>query len=289
MRKDVKAVQSQFEGNEYREFSAFLKSACGIDLGVNKEYLVSTRIRRILAEHNLNGLGDLIRAIRAERGTALRQQVVDAMTTNETFWFRDGYPFEYLAKVLPDLAAARAGKSLRIWSAACSSGQEPYSISMVVEEQQRHRFGQRIGEVEVVATDVSNRMLDVARHGRYDRLSVARGLSEERAKNFFIMETPEIWCVRPKVRQRIRFRSLNLQEPFYLLGKFDVIFCRNVLIYFSSDLKRDILTRLHKALNPSGLLFLGSSESIPDLSHLYDLVDCQPGVAYRAKPLSSIG
>lgn len=286
MNKYFKADNGQFSDHEYRAFSEFLKLACGIDLGTNKQYLVATRLRRILQEHQLEGLGSLIVAMQDERGTALQQQVMDAMTTNETFWFRDNAPFDYLAKMLPDMQPARPGGKVRIWSAACSSGQEPYSISMVVEERQRGRFGQPLPEVEILATDLSNRVLDAARYGRYDRLSVARGLSPERAKKFFVLETPDSWCVCPAVRQRIRFRSFNLQDSYYALGKFDVIFCRNVLIYFSTDLKRDILTRLHAALNPNGLLFLGSSESISDLGHLYDMVNCNPGVAYRAKPFN---
>lgn len=283
MNKDFKADHNPFSDHEYRAFSDFLKSACGIDLGANKQYLVSTRLRRILQEHKLEGLGGLVIAIQDNKNSMLRQLVMDAMTTNETFWFRDCTPFDYLAKILPEMTPARPGGKIRIWSAACSSGQEPYSISMLVEERQRGRFGQPLPEVEILATDLSNKILDVARYGRYDRLSVARGLSPERAKKFFVLETPDSWCVRPEVRQRIRFRSLNLQDSFYSLGKFDVIFCRNVLIYFSGDLKRDILTRLHGALNPNGLLILGSSESISDLGYLYDMVNCNPGVAYRAK------
>lgn len=288
MNKHVTADHEHFSDQEYRAFREFLKSACGIDLGANKQYLVSTRLRRILQEHKLGGLGELILALQEKRSTALQQQVLDAMTTNETFWFRDGAPFDYLSKILPDLASGRAGGKIRIWSAACSSGQEPYSISMVVEECQRGRFGQPLPEVEILATDISNRILDAARHGRYDRLSVARGLSPERTKKFFVLETPDSWCVRPEVRQRVRFRPLNLQDAYYSLGKFDAIFCRNVLIYFAGDLKRDILTRLHGALNPNGLLFLGASESISDLGHLYDMVNCNPGVAYRAKPLGRV-
>lgn len=286
MNKDVQADQGQSADHEYRAFSLFLKTVCGIDLGTNKQYLVSTRLRRILEEHNFDGLNSLIRAIQEDSGGVLKQKVMDAMTTNETFWFRDRTPFDYLAKILPELTPPRPGGKIRIWSAACSSGQEPYSISMLAQERRRGRFDQPLPEVEILATDLSNRILDVARQGRYDRLSVARGLSPERAKKYFIQETPDSWCVRPEIRQSIRFRALNLQESFYSLGKFDVIFCRNVLIYFSAELKRDILTRLHAALNPNGFLILGASESIADLAHLYDMINCNPGVAYRAKPFN---
>jgi chemotaxis protein methyltransferase CheR len=286
-------VMSQFNGgdsldldtHEYQAFSAFLQTACGIDLGANKQYLVATRVRRILVEHHLRSLGELTRLIQQDSQRLLRQKVIDAMTTNETFWFRDSYPFEYLSKtVLPALAKQQKHQQkTRIWSAACSSGQEPYSLSMLVEEGMRGNFSTRCNDAEILATDVSASVLESAKQAVYDRISLARGLSLQRCNEFFVQTDTDSWVLKDSVRNRVRFRPLNLQESFYLLGRFDVVFCRNVLIYFSTDLKAEILRKIHGVLNPGGILFLGSSESISGLSDLYEMVNCNPGVAYRAK------
>lgn len=284
MNKPISEELPQLDPDEYRDFSRILKTMCGIDLGENKQYLVATRIRRILIDHKLESLRSLTRAIQIDSERNLRQKVIDAMTTNETFWFRDTYPYEYLDKtLLPQFAQANPGRKIKIWSAACSTGQEPYSISMVVDERARAKFGNISCEAEILATDLSSSALDIAKKGSYDRLSVVRGLSDQRMREYFTKVNDDIWQVCPSIANRIRFRALNLQDSFYLLGRFDVVFCRNVLIYFSAELKRDILTKLHATLNPGGILFLGSSESITGLNDLYEMVNCQPGVAYRVK------
>ncbi len=275
----------QIDAKEYSAFSEYLKEACGISLGENKQYLVSTRIRRILIDHDLKTLGELTDKIKSDRERALRQKVIDAMTTNETFWFRDSYPYDYLANTLiPEFNQKNtSGKLMRMWSAACSTGQEPYSISMILEESSRNKFGSKGADGEILATDLSSEALDIAKRGVYDKISVVRGLSDKRMKEFFDQVDEQTWHVGANISRRIRFRSLNLQDSFILLGKFDVIFCRNVLIYFSLDLKNQILTKLHGALNPGGVLILGSSESITGVNHLFDMINCRPGVAYRAK------
>lgn len=288
MNKSVAGDMSPLDPEAYQAFSQFLRTACGIDLGANKQYLVTTRIRRILLEQGLSNLADLTRLIQQESHRALRQKVLDAMTTNETLWFRDVYPFEYLARVLlPDLAKRKASEKVRIWSAACSSGQEPYSISMVVEECMRGKLINRGCDAEILATDLSSSVLDMATQGLYDRQSLLRGLSNERAREFFLQVDEDNWRIKDTVRNRVRFRPLNLQESFFLLGRFDVIFCRNVLIYFSAELKLEILKKLHANLLPGGILFLGSSENISGLNDLYEMVNCNPGLAYRAKSVSS--
>lgn len=274
------------DANEYQAFANFLRTACGIDLGPDKQYLVSTRVRRVLLEYGLRSLGELTRLIQQENQRVLRQKVIDAMTINETFWFRDGYPFEYLGKtLLPALSKQKPGEKIRIWSAACSSGQEPYSISMVVEETLRSSIVNRCNDAEILATDVSASVLEAAREGLYDRLSLVRGLSTQRSMDFFTQVGADTWRIKSSVSNRVRFRPLNLQESFYLLGKFDVVFCRNVLIYFSSELKTEILRKIHGSLNTGGILFLGSSESISGLNDLYEMINCSPGVAYRTKAL----
>lgn len=274
----------QIPFDEYQAFSRFLRSLCGIELGANKQYLVATRVRRILKEADLPNLGALTAAMSRDNSWQLRQKVIDAMTTNETFWFRDTYPFQYLAEtILPELAARRPAEKAKIWSAACSSGQEPYSISMIFEETLRTRFSRPMCEGDILATDLSSVILDSAKEGRYDQISLARGLSEQRRNDFFVPVGNEYWQLKSAIRNRVRFRSLNLQDSFLLLGKFDVIFCRNVLIYFSTDLKLEIIKKIHASLVPGGYLFLGSSESITGLNDYFEMVNCNPGVAYRAK------
>jgi chemotaxis protein methyltransferase CheR len=269
---------------EYSSFCGFLQKNCGIDLGQNKQYLVATRVRRIIHGNNIASLSELITLIQQPSQRLLRQQVIDAMTTNETFWFRDGYPFDYLLnKLLPQLHKEKIGGNLRIWSAACSSGQEPYSISMMVEDFYKKNPSARSQGLEIVATDLSSVILEQAKSGIYDKISISRGLSLERMEQFFEKSEADTWRAKNSIRDRISFRALNLQDSYYMMGKFDVIFCRNVLIYFSQELKTDILRKLHGQLNKNGVLFLGSSESLTGVSDCFDMIDCAPGVAYRAK------
>jgi len=269
---------------EFVEFRIFLKTAAGIDLSDNKQYLVTTRIRRILLDNCLQNLGELTQKIRLSSNRQLRQQVIDAMTTNETFWFRDKYPFEYLKKkIFPDLKEKSSFGASRIWCAACSSGQEPYSISMMAEEFIRSNRGVNPFSLDIQATDLSSAILEQAKTGIYDRLSISRGMSDQRLREFFVGQGANEWAVKPNIKQRVKFRPVNLQESFFTLGKFDVVFCRNVLIYFSADLKEDILRRIHATLKPGGYLFLGSSESPGGAAELYQMVHCDPGVVYVAK------
>lgn len=284
MSRDSSADSPQIDAEEYLAFSRLLRDLCGIDLGANKQYLVATRVRRILIDADLPSISALTAAMSSESSWKLRQKVIDAMTTNETFWFRDTYPFQYLAStLLPELSTGKPAGKIRIWSAACSSGQEPYSISMVFEEAQRNKFGRQFCDGDILATDLSSVVLDSAKEGRYDRLSLARGLSEQRRQDFFVPANNDLWQLKPAIRNRVRFRSLNLQDSYLLLGKFDVVFCRNVLIYFSADLKLQILKKIHASLVPGGYLFLGSSESITGLNDYFEMINCNPGIAYRAK------
>ena len=269
---------------EFVEFRTFLKDAAGIDLGDNKQYLVTTRIRKILVDNQMDSLSELSAKIQKPFERALRQVVIDAMTTNETFWFRDGYPFEILKNtVFPKFKEAGQPKTVRVWSAACSSGQEPYSISMIAEEYLRSNLGIRPFSLDIQATDLSSAILDQAKQGIYDRLSISRGMSDQRLRAFFTPAEKDQWQVKDEIKRSVRFRPLNLQESYLTLGKFDIVFCRNVLIYFSADLKNDILKRIHGSMKPGGYLFLGSSESLGEAASLFTMVHGNPGVVYVAK------
>ena len=268
---------------EYQAFKEFLESACGILLGNNKQYLVTSRLTKLMAEHDIADLGELVRRMQRIGNKPLIEAVVDAMTTNETLWFRDAHPFDiFRKKILPEFQEDRRGV-VRIWSAACSSGQEPYSLSMIVDEYRSANMGVLKNPVEFIATDISVTMLNSCRKAEYDSLSLGRGLSQERLKRFFDKTEEKVWRLKPDIKKRVRFQQLNLMESFLTLGKFDVVFCRNVLIYFSAELKIDILRRIHASLRPGGYLILGASEGLSGLSDCYEMVQCNPGIIYRAK------
>lgn len=270
--------------SEFNAFRQFLESKSGIVLGDNKQYLVTSRLKKLLDEHGIKSLTELMSRLQAHSRSALQDQVVDAMTTNETLWFRDTYPFEVMKnKVLPELLEKQPNQRLRVWSAACSSGQEPYSLSMTMDEYERARLGQVKAGMQIVATDLSPTMLQACKVGDYDSLAIARGLSQERLQRYFDKTPAGRWMVKPEIKSRVEFRALNLLDSYAGLGKFDVVFCRNVLIYFSAEAKIDILTRMHATLKPGGYIFLGASEALNGLPELYSMVQCSPGIIYQAK------
>lgn len=269
---------------DFEQFRVFLEKTCGILLGSNKQYLVSSRLNKLMEQQGIKTLGDLVRKIQAQPCSGLRELVVDAMTTNETLWFRDTYPFEVLkSRVLPEMLKTGAGQRLRIWSAACSSGQEPYSLSMSIDEYERSNPSQAKTGVQIVATELSGAMLAACKAAEYDSLAIARGLSSDRLQRYFDVKAPGRWAVKPAIRSRVEFRVQNLLDSYAALGKFDIVFCRNVLIYFSADVKKDILKRIHATLRPGGYLFLGASEALNGLPELYQMVQCSPGIIYKAK------
>ncbi|SBS28054.1 Chemotaxis protein methyltransferase Cher2 [Marinomonas spartinae] len=266
--------------NGYLRFRDFLQKVCGISLSDNKQYLVASRLGKILERENFSKIEQLVDALERAGSTKLKEEVINAMTTNETLWFRDSHPFKILKeKILPEMTKS----PLKIWSAASSTGQEPYSISMVIEEFKASRPGVlRPGE-KIVATDICTNILQHAKQGEYDSLAIARGLGDDMQRKYFDKINNTTWKVKSSLSARIDFRYLNLIDSFSGLGKFDVIFCRNVLIYFTADLKMDILRRMRASLNPGGYLFLGGSEALSGLSDLFEIVQCHPGIVYRAK------
>jgi chemotaxis protein methyltransferase CheR len=237
-----------------------------------------------MEQHSIKTLGELVQRMQSQPRCGLRELVVDAMTTNETLWFRDVYPFEVLKnRVLPELIKANPGQRLRIWSAASSSGQEPYSLSMSIDEFEKTNIGQLKAGVQIVATDLSPSMLANCKSGEYDSLAMGRGLSAERLQRYFDPKGPGRWVVKPAIKSRVVFRPLKLLDSYSSLGKFDIGFCRNVLIYFSAEVKKDILTRIHAMLKPGGYLFLGASEALNGLPSHYQMVQCSPGIIYKVK------
>lgn len=268
---------------DYEEFRAFLAEACGITLGDNKQYLVSSRLSPLMLEHNIVTIRELIERVRRDRRSSLTERIIDAMTTNETQWFRDQFPFEILKQtILPGIPRNRA-QPLRIWSAACSSGQEPYSIAISVHEYLLRNPGAFPGGVQILATDISPTVLKQAALGVYDGVAIARGLTAERRQRYFLPEGAQ-WAIKPDVRRLVSFREFNLCQGYEALGRFDVIFCRNVLIYFAPERKRDIIMRMAQALHPGGYLFLGAAESISTYSDAFEMLRLEGGIVYRLKP-----
>ncbi len=277
---------ARIKHDEYEDFRRYLEEVCGILLGENKHYLVQSRLSRLVSASGMASLGDLVTRLRREAaGSALREQVIEAMTTNETFWFRDNYPFSVLTQqVLPELQQ-RKQRNVAIWSAACSTGQEPYSISITLQEFLSRAPG-AFSDMRITATDISPSVLAEAKQGYYDAMALARGLPADIKQRYFKRDTghwEERWQVREDVRNRVRFLQNNLLASYAVLGRFDVIFCRNVLIYFSTESKVDILKRMAACLNPGGYLFLGASEAISQYSDDFHMLRCKPGVVYQKK------
>jgi len=264
----------------YDDFCQFLTTVCGIVLGENKQYLVSSRLDHLMNEHGITSLTALVTLLKQQPGSAIYTEVVDAMTTNETSWFRDGYPYDFLTdQLLPQAEAER--KPLRIWSAAASSGQEPYSISIIVEEYLKNKCS-TLRPVNIVATDISQSVLNSAKEGRFHQMSLDRGMSQARINQHFESDGGA-WTMKEALKQRISFREFNLLGSYAALGKFDVIFCRNVLIYFSAETKIDILARIAGALHPKGFLILGGAESIANYTDHFNVVRLKSGLVYQLK------
>lgn len=263
-------------GADFAFIAAFLKERSGLIITPDKMYLLETRLATILREHGLDGLPALVEALRQAGSGKLKDKVVDAMTTNETSFFRDSHPFDTLRKsLLPGLIEQRASaRTLRIWSAACSTGQEPYSIAMTLKD---HFPVLGAWKIEIVATDISPTVLDRAREGVYSTFEVQRGMPIQMLIRHFD-QIDQQWRIKPELRGNITFRSINLLEDFSILGTFDIVLCRNVLIYFDQPTKTRILGAIAKRVAPDGALILGGAESVFGLSDAFQNLPGLKGV-----------
>ena len=265
---------------DYEFLRKLLKERSGLDLSSDKQYLVESRLIPLARRAGLPGIAELVAKIKGG-SDALTAEVVEAMTTNETFFFRDKIPFDHLREtVLPALLQARASRrSLRIWCAASSTGQEPYSIAMCLKEMGAALAGWR---VEIVATDLSQGVLEKAKAGIFSQFEVQRGLPIQMLVKYFT-QIGELWQLNADIRAMVQHRQLNLLQDFSHLGTFDVIFCRNVLIYFDRDTKAGIFDRLAKVLEPDGVLALGAAESVVGISDAFKADPERRGL-YRPNP-----
>lgn len=253
-----------------------------IVLDDTKGYLVESRLGPLVYSEGVRDIDELAFRLRDDRFGPLRRKVLDAMTNNESWFFRDVYPFEALkTTILPQLISrADNARALSIWSAACSSGQEIYSVAMLIREN----FPSLLNwNMNLLGSDISDAILHRAEAGLYSQLEVNRGLPAILLAKYF-QQTGREWQLKRDVRDMARFRYVNLSCPFPHLGPFDIIFLRNVMIYFALDVRREILARMRQVLRPGGILFLGAAETTLNLDDSYERVPFQKTFYYRPKP-----
>ena len=243
---------------------------CGVYLDETKSYLIESRLGEIADREGCASFGELVDRVRRTVNTTLAQDVVDAITTQETLFFRDSSPFDALQhKALPELIDAKAGtrhpRRLRIWSAACSTGQEPYSIAMTMSDLLPETES---WDIQILGTDIADAAIAKASRGEYGKHEVDRGLPARHVRRYF-REEGDVWRIDDRIRAMVSFRKLNLHDSFATLGQFDIVFCRNVAIYFTPQARRSLFERMSLNLNEGGYLFVGSSESLLDLGERF--------------------
>lgn len=266
---------------QFRFFADLVKTSSGIALAPGKEYLIESRLNELARVLGLRDFDALYQKARSSLPATLREQIVDAMTTNETYFFRDQHPFDALRNsVLPEIVKRNGTGRIRIWSAACSTGQEPYSMAMLLEDSFKGLTAG--GKVEIIATDISRQSLEKGMAGRFTQVEVNRGLPVTLLIKHF-KQNGAFWQANDGLRKMITFRSFNLLDPLHSLGSFDVIFCRYVLIYFEPETKRMILEKIAKALNHGGWLFLGATETPTGLPPSLEKISMGKGVCWQKK------
>lgn len=252
---------------DYDYLSKLLKERSGLQLSGDKQYLLESRLLPVARQQNCSSIGELVAKLKSFAEEPLRVRVTEAMTINESFFFRDKTPFDrFQDTVLPFMSKARADrKRLRIWCAAASTGQEPYSLAMMLKAKSELFAGWK---VDIIATDISNEVLEKAKSGLYSQFEVQRGLPIQLLLKYFKQDGDQ-WRIDPSLRDMVQFKKHNLLEDFTGLGMFDVIFCRNVLIYFDSKIKEDVLTRVSRVLVRDGHLLLGAAETVVGFTNLF--------------------
>lgn len=252
--------------DDFKFLCGFIREKSGINLSDDKAYLLDSRLLPVARKRSMENLSELVSAIRAKKDETLLVEVIEAMTTNETSFFRDIAPFNnFRDHIMPHILQKSGSKDMRIWCAACSSGQEPYSLAMTVLEN-KAKFGDC--KVEIVGTDIDRTILKKASEAIYSQFEVQRGLPIQMLMKYFAQQESygEKWLLKQEVKDMVKFQHLNLLESYDSMGKFDVIFCRNVLIYFESDIKAQILNKLSSCMKSHSLLMLGSAETVTDLN-----------------------
>lgn len=264
---------------DYDYLRTLVKARSGLTLSADKHYLVESRLLPVARKAGLPTLGELVLRLRGAGGDSLTIDVVEAMTTNESFFFRDKFPFEnFRTFIIPALLQARASqRRIRIWCAAAATGQEPYSLAMILKEMGCQLDGFR---VEILATDLSNEVLEKAKSGIYSQFEVQRGLPIQLLVKYFT-QAGEMWRIAPEIRDMVQFRPINLIRNFSNLGSFDVVFCRNVLIYFDQATKIAVLERIADVTASDGYLALGGAETVIGLTEMFKAIPERRGLYAR--------
>jgi chemotaxis protein methyltransferase CheR len=267
---------------DYEYLRKLLRERSGLVLAPEKQYLIESRLMPVARRAGCASIAELVLRLRERNSEALKAEITETMTINESFFFRDKIPFDrFRDTVLPALVTARANsKRLRIWCAAASTGQEPYSLAMILKSMQEKLSGWRI---EILATDISNEVLERARVGIYSQFEVQRGLPIQMLMQYF-EQVGEQWRVSEAIRKMVQFRPLNLLADFASLGTFDVVFCRNVLIYFDQATKTGVLERIYRQLAPDGFLLMGAAETVVGLTDIFVPLAEKRGLYVRAEP-----
>ena len=262
--------------HDYDFIRKLVRERSGLVLSADKQYLVESRLLPVARKAALVSLSDLVRRLKEPNTQALAVEVVEAMMTNESFFFRDKLPFEHFREtIIPSLIAARASqRRIRLWCAAASTGQEPYSLAMCLKEMARQLAGWRI---DILATDISNEVLEKAKAGVYSQFEVQRGLPIQMLIKYFT-QVGETWQIAPEIRAMVQFRPFNLLNDFAGLGMFDIVFCRNVLIYFDQPTKVGVLDRIARTVERDGYLVLGAAETVVGLTDSFKPVPERRGL-----------
>ncbi len=264
---------------DYKFFEELLKRESGLVVTPEKTYLLESRLLPVASKFGVQGLAGIAAQLRTTRDMTLQRAVVEAMTTNETSFFRDNTPFQRLKNdLLPYYMKHRPGKTLRIWSAACSSGQEPYSIAMILKEMGPQLAGWKF---EIIATDLSNDILDQAKQATYSQFEVQRGLPIQMLVKYFSQLDDNRWQIKQDIRDMVTFRTANLLQDFSSLGQFDIVFCRNVLIYFDVPTKARALSAIKNQMRPDSTLLLGGAETVIGITDVFKPVSDLKGVYAR--------
>jgi chemotaxis protein methyltransferase CheR len=271
---------------EFKNFSKYILDISGIALEVGKEYLLETRLNPLLNKYNCSSYGQLLQKAKTDFKKQLENEIIDAISTNETYFFRDKSPFELLQyKIFPDLIDKRSKKnpgmkpSIRLWSAANSTGQEIYSIAMILIEMgvTPDKYN-----IKLFGTDISDAAIAQASYGLYNKFEVARGLDQRRLNRYFDKQGDR-YKIKDEVRVMAQFKKMNLMKPFIGIGKFDIILCRNVMIYFTSEDRKKIYQNIAKVLEPDGYLLIGSTESLVNDTDLFESKKYLNSVFYQFK------
>ena len=261
---------------DFQFVADLVKKRSGLALTKEKGYLLESRLQPLARKHGMKDIGDVVQAMRTRRDGSLMHEVTDALTTNETFFFRDIKPFDaFRDTVLPQLFETRkTQRAIKIWCAAASTGQEPYSLAIILKELAAKMAGWR---VSIVGTDISTEALKRAKDGLFSQFEVQRGLPVQLMLKYF-KKKENFWEIDPALKAMIQFREFNLLDSFKALGQFDVVFCRNVLIYFDTPAKSDILARIRQQMPADGILFLGGAETVLGITDKFKMVPGQRGI-----------